>query len=174
MEGSISVAGLALNWLKNNLNLISDFQECEKLAAPVTCTGGVYFVPAFSGLYAPLLENGYQRVRFKKINKLTELPIPVIFNTFTNDEIIQSRWRIDPVYYPGSFGSYYFRICVLSNKRHCWSNGSRRWCSYDVASFRWWNSPKQSFDPAPSRHSRHSNRYVSSCQIRSTSFRDNL
>ena len=53
MEGSISVAGLALYWLKNNLNLISDFQECEKLAAPVTCTGGVYFVPAFSGLYAP-------------------------------------------------------------------------------------------------------------------------
>jgi glycerol kinase len=73
IEGSISVAGLALNWLKNNLNLISDFQECEKLAAPVTCTGGVYFVPAFSGLYAPLLENGYQRVRFKKINKLTEI-----------------------------------------------------------------------------------------------------
>nr|CAH0102800.1 unnamed protein product [Daphnia galeata] len=53
MEVSISVAGLALNWLKNNLNLISDFQECEKLAAPVTSTGGVYFVPAFSGLYAP-------------------------------------------------------------------------------------------------------------------------
>ena len=51
MEGSISVAGLALNWLKNNM--ISDFQECEKLAAPVTSTGGVYFVPAFSGLYAP-------------------------------------------------------------------------------------------------------------------------
>lgn len=120
----------------------------------------------------PLLENGYQRVRFEKINKLTELPIPVISNTFTNDEIIQSRWRIDPVYYPGSFGSYYFRICVLSNKRHCWSNGSRRWCSYDVATCRWWNDPKQSFDPAPSRHSRHSNRYVSSCQIRSTSFRD--
>ncbi len=53
MEGSIAVAGLALNWLKNNLNLISDFQECEKLASSVTTTGGVYFVPAFSGLYAP-------------------------------------------------------------------------------------------------------------------------
>ncbi len=122
--------------------------------------------------FSPLLENGYQRVRFKITIKLTKLPIPVIFNTFTNDEIIQSRLRIDPVYYPGSFGSCYFRICVLSNKRHCCSNGSRRWCSYDVASCRWWNNPKQSFDPAPSRHSRHSNRYVSSCQIRSTSFRD--
>jgi glycerol kinase len=33
--------------------MISDFQECEKLAALVTSTGRVYFVPAFSGLYAP-------------------------------------------------------------------------------------------------------------------------
>ena len=53
MEGSIAVAGLALSWLKNNLNLISDFQECEMLASSVPNTGGVYFVPAFSGLYAP-------------------------------------------------------------------------------------------------------------------------
>jgi glycerol kinase len=53
MEGSIAVAGLALRWLKDNLNLISDYSECEKLAASVPTTGGVYFVPAFSGLYAP-------------------------------------------------------------------------------------------------------------------------
>ena len=53
MEGSIAVAGLALTWLKNNLNLISDYTECETLAASVPNTGGCYFVPAFSGLYAP-------------------------------------------------------------------------------------------------------------------------
>lgn len=53
IEGSIAAAGLTLNWLQNNLNLISDSQECEKLAASVPNTGGVYFVPAFSGLYAP-------------------------------------------------------------------------------------------------------------------------
>ena len=53
MEGSIAVAGLALNWLKNNLNLISDYSECETLARSVPNTGGIYFVPAFSGLYAP-------------------------------------------------------------------------------------------------------------------------
>ena len=53
IEGSIAVAGLALNWLQNNLNLISDSKECEVLASSVTNTGGVYFVPAFSGLYAP-------------------------------------------------------------------------------------------------------------------------
>lgn len=53
LEGSIAVAGLALRWLKNNLNIISEYKECEELAASVTHTGGVYFVPAFSGLYAP-------------------------------------------------------------------------------------------------------------------------
>ena len=53
MEGSIAVAGLAFRWLKDNLNLISDQRESEELAASVSNTGGVYFVPAFSGLYAP-------------------------------------------------------------------------------------------------------------------------
>ena len=115
-----------------------------------------------------------QRVRFKKTNKLTELPIPGYFQNVSWRWNNKESFADYPVYYPGSFGSCYFRICVLSNKRHCWSNGSWRWCSYDVASCRWWNNPKQFFDPAPSRHSRHFNRYVSSCKIRSTSFRDNL
>jgi len=53
LEGSIAVAGLALRWLKNNLSIISEYRECEELAASVTTTGGVYFVPAFSVLYAP-------------------------------------------------------------------------------------------------------------------------
>jgi glycerol kinase len=47
------VAGLALRWLRDNLNMINNYQECETLAASVPNTGGVYFVPAFSGLYAP-------------------------------------------------------------------------------------------------------------------------
>ena len=51
--GSIAVAGLALRWLRDQLNLIGDYKECETLAATVANTGGVYFVPAFSGLYAP-------------------------------------------------------------------------------------------------------------------------
>lgn len=53
MEGSIAVAGLAFRWLKDNLNLISHQNESEELASTVSNTGGVYFVPAFSGLYAP-------------------------------------------------------------------------------------------------------------------------
>ncbi|XP_066992392.2 glycerol kinase 3 isoform X2 [Anabrus simplex] len=53
LEGSVAVAGSAVRWLKNNLNLVSDTSEVEKLAAEVPTTGDVYFVPAFSGLYAP-------------------------------------------------------------------------------------------------------------------------
>ena len=40
-------------WLRDNLGLISEYSEVEKLAREVTDTGGVYFVPAFTGLYAP-------------------------------------------------------------------------------------------------------------------------
>ena len=53
LEGSIAVAGLTLRWLKNNLKIISEYEECSTLAASVSNTGGTYFVPAFSGLYAP-------------------------------------------------------------------------------------------------------------------------
>ncbi|XP_049802041.1 glycerol kinase-like isoform X1 [Schistocerca nitens] len=53
LEGSVAVAGAAVKWLKNNMNLISTFAESEKLADEVKTTGDVYFVPAFSGLYAP-------------------------------------------------------------------------------------------------------------------------
>lgn len=53
LEGSIAVAGLGISWLKDNLRLIDSADESEALAASVPDTGGVYFVPAFSGLLAP-------------------------------------------------------------------------------------------------------------------------
>jgi glycerol kinase len=53
LEGSIAVTGSLVQWLRDNLGLISSSQEVEKLAAEVEDNGGVYFVPAFSGLYAP-------------------------------------------------------------------------------------------------------------------------
>lgn len=52
LEGSIAIGGAAVSWLKT-LGLISDASEMEKLAGSVDDTGDVYFVPAFSGLYAP-------------------------------------------------------------------------------------------------------------------------
>jgi len=53
LEGSVAVAGLALRWLRDNLGMISDYSQAYELAAQVERTGGVYFVPAFSGLFAP-------------------------------------------------------------------------------------------------------------------------
>jgi glycerol kinase len=53
LEGSIAVAGALVQWLRDNLGLIETSAEIEKLARSVEDNGGVYFVPAFSGLYAP-------------------------------------------------------------------------------------------------------------------------
>jgi glycerol kinase len=53
LEGSVAITGALVQWLRDNLGLISKSSEIETLAAEVTDNGGVYFVPAFSGLYAP-------------------------------------------------------------------------------------------------------------------------
>jgi glycerol kinase len=53
LEGSIAVTGSLIQWLRDNLGLIKSAPEVEKLAATVDDSGGAYFVPAFSGLYAP-------------------------------------------------------------------------------------------------------------------------
>ncbi len=53
LEGSIAVTGAAVQWLRDRLGIISDAREVEALAKTVSDNGGVYFVPAFSGLFAP-------------------------------------------------------------------------------------------------------------------------
>ncbi|MGI8422401.1 MAG: FGGY family carbohydrate kinase [Gaiellaceae bacterium] len=53
LEGSIFVAGAALQWLRDGLDLIADAGESAALAASVADTGGVYFVPALAGLGSP-------------------------------------------------------------------------------------------------------------------------
>jgi len=53
LEGSIAVTGAAVQWLRDNLGLITAASETEAAAQSVSDTGGVYFVPAFSGLFAP-------------------------------------------------------------------------------------------------------------------------
>jgi glycerol kinase len=53
LEGSIAVTGALVQWLRDNLGLIKSSGEIETLAASVADNGDVYFVPAFSGLYAP-------------------------------------------------------------------------------------------------------------------------
>ncbi|MCC7119626.1 MAG: glycerol kinase GlpK [Anaerolineales bacterium] len=53
LEGSIAIAGALIQWLRDNLGLIQSSAEVEALARAVEDNGGAYFVPAFSGLYAP-------------------------------------------------------------------------------------------------------------------------
>ena len=53
LEGSIAISGALVQWLRDNLKLIKAAPEVEELAMTVENNGGVYFVPAFSGLFAP-------------------------------------------------------------------------------------------------------------------------
>jgi glycerol kinase len=53
LEGSIAVTGSLIQWLRDNLGMISEASEVETLAATVPDNGGCYVVPAFSGLFAP-------------------------------------------------------------------------------------------------------------------------
>ncbi|PFH51965.1 hypothetical protein AMATHDRAFT_141350 [Amanita thiersii Skay4041] len=58
LEGSISVAGSAIKWLRDSMQIISSASEVNDLAAKEPTTGGVYFVTAFSGLLAPYWDPG--------------------------------------------------------------------------------------------------------------------
>lgn len=53
LEGSVAIAGAALSWLRDNIQLLSNITQSQDMAERVRCSGDVYFVPAFSGLYAP-------------------------------------------------------------------------------------------------------------------------
>lgn len=53
LEGSVAIAGALVQWLRDNLGIIQNSSEIEQLAATVEDNGGAFFVPAFSGLYAP-------------------------------------------------------------------------------------------------------------------------
>ena len=53
LEGSIAITGALVQWLRDNLGMIEKSQDVEALAKTVDDNGGIYFVPAFSGLFAP-------------------------------------------------------------------------------------------------------------------------
>ena len=53
LEGAIAITGALVQWLRDNLGLIKESAEVEQLAKTVEDNGGIYFVPAFSGLFAP-------------------------------------------------------------------------------------------------------------------------
>jgi glycerol kinase len=62
LEGSIAIAGAAVQWLRDNLGLIQRAADTEPIASSVPDTGGAYFVPAFSGLFAPYWDSAARGV----------------------------------------------------------------------------------------------------------------
>jgi glycerol kinase len=62
LEGSIAITGALVQWLRDNLGLIETSADVETLARSVEDNGGVYFVPAFSGLYAPYWQSSARGV----------------------------------------------------------------------------------------------------------------
>lgn len=62
LEGSIAITGALVQWLRDNLGLIEKSADVEALANTVEDNGGIYFVPAFSGLYAPYWKNNARGV----------------------------------------------------------------------------------------------------------------
>jgi glycerol kinase len=57
LEGSIAITGALVQWLRDNLKMVDSSPEIENLAKTVEDSGGIYFVPAFSGLFAPYWKN---------------------------------------------------------------------------------------------------------------------
>jgi glycerol kinase len=62
LEGSIAITGALVQWLRDNLRMIDSAPEIEPLARSVTDNGGIYIVPAFSGLYAPYWQDNARGV----------------------------------------------------------------------------------------------------------------
>lgn len=53
LEGAIAIAGVAMKWLRDNLGILNNVADSEEMINNMAAHGDVYFVPAFSGLYAP-------------------------------------------------------------------------------------------------------------------------
>jgi len=61
LEGSVAICGAAMKWLRDNLRILEDISESDKIAQCDTDRTEVYFVPAFSGLYAPFWRKDARR-----------------------------------------------------------------------------------------------------------------
>lgn len=68
LEGSVAVAGAALSWLRDNVQLFNNVTQSQDMAERVRNSGDVYFVPAFSGLYAPYWQQDARGYCFKSFS----------------------------------------------------------------------------------------------------------
>ncbi|GEQ68057.1 hypothetical protein JCM33374_g1723 [Metschnikowia sp. JCM 33374] len=78
LEGSIAVAGSIIQWLRDNLKLIADAKDIGPLASQVDNSGGVLFIPAFSGLYAPYWDRGARGTIFGMTHQNEKKPLSTL------------------------------------------------------------------------------------------------
>jgi len=115
LEGAIVSCGASVEWVKNELGLFTESKQTESMATSVPDNGGVYLIPAFSGLGAPY----WDMKRRASIHGLT-------FGTNKNH-----------------ICSGYFRIHSFSDKRCCFGNGRRFRNPFTRTNGKWWNDFKR-------------------------------
>ena len=96
LEGSVAVTGALVQWVRDNLGLIQKSADIESLAQSVPDNGGVYFVPAFSGLYAPHWNDGARGTiigltRFANRGHLARAALEA--TAFQTSEVLQAMER---------------------------------------------------------------------------------
>jgi glycerol kinase len=101
LEGSVAVTGALVQWLRDNLGIISTSAEVESLARSVEDNGGIYFVPAFSGLFAPYWRSDARGViagltRFSNKGHLARASLEATaFQVYEVVEALQRDWGVN-------------------------------------------------------------------------------
>ncbi len=106
-EGNVTCSGDTLNWLINELQLVRDIDEIEQLAGSVDNAGGVYIVPAFSGLGAPYFVNGVKGAivglgrSTSKVQIVRAAIESLVYQTVDVMEAVQKKCKILKLYASG-------------------------------------------------------------------------
>src|SRR5690606_28660655 len=95
LEGSIAVTGSAVQWLRDQLGIISGAAQSEALARQVEDNGGVYFVPAFSGLFAPYWRSDARGALVGLSRYNTNAPLPrATLEAICYQSVALARWAL--------------------------------------------------------------------------------
>jgi len=124
LEGSVAVAGSGINWLRDNMGMIKSASEIDPLVESVNNTGGVYFVPAFSGLFAPYWRSDATGLLCGLTQHSTRAHVVRAFIKavcFQNMEVLDACYEVrGQSRYFGSLINHSFRILGLRCTNYVW------------------------------------------------------
>lgn len=86
MVGSVAIGGAVVSWLRDKLGVIDSAAESESIASEVESTGGVYFVPAFSGLLAPYWEDSARGTIIGLTGITHTFHVPQLFHSLPDEQ----------------------------------------------------------------------------------------